>query len=164
MEKSTSDSPVSITRAKAESDIALVKELFNEYAASLGVNLEYQGFSAELAGLPGKYAPPTGDLLIARLNGEAGGCVALRALAGATLEMKRLYVRPAARGMGLGKRLVEAAISSARQLSYTELRLDTLATMASAQALYRSLGFVEIPAYGDAWLPGTRFYALRLST
>jgi GNAT superfamily N-acetyltransferase len=154
---------VSISPAKAESDIALVRELFIEYAAAIGVDLEYQGFSVELAELPGKYAPPSGDLLIARVNGEARGCVALRALDETTLEMKRLYVRAAARGTGLGKRLVEAAISSARKMGFTELRLDTLATMASAQALYRSLGFVEIPAYGDAWLPGTRFYALRLS-
>jgi ribosomal protein S18 acetylase RimI-like enzyme len=154
---------VSITRARAESDIALLKELFVEYSASIGINLEYQGFSAELAGLPGKYGPPSGELFLARVNGEAGGCVALRALDPATLELKRLYVRPGTRGMGLGKCLVEAAISFARQHDYTEIRLDTLATMASAQALYRSLGFAEIPAYGDAYLPGTRFYALRLS-
>ena len=77
--------------------------------------------------------------------------------------MKRLYVRASTRGMGLGKRLVEAAITSAREQGYAELRLDTLATMAAAQALYRSLGFVEIPPYGDAYLPGTRFYALALS-
>ncbi len=155
--------PVNITQANAEADLVLVKELFLEYAASIGIDLEYQGFSAELAGLPGKYAAPSGDLLIAWVNGEPGGCVALRALDRNTLEMKRLYVRPATRGMGVGKRLVEAAVASARQLGYAELRLDTLATMASAQALYRSLGFVEIPAYGDAFLPGTRFYALPLS-
>jgi len=155
--------PVSIMQARAASDIALVRELFVEYAASIAVDLEYQGFSAELASLPGKYAPPTGELLIARVDGEARGCVALRALDTGTLEMKRLYVRPAARGTGLGKRLVEAAVSFARRQAYTEIRLDTLATMASAQALYRSMGFVEIPAYGDAYLPGTRFYALRLS-
>jgi putative acetyltransferase len=155
--------PVSITQAKADSDIAVVKELFVEYAASIGIDLEYQGFSAELAGLPGKYAPPSGDLLIARVDGEPRGCVALRTLDRNTLEMKRLYVRPATRGMGVGKRLVEAAISFARHHGYTELRLDTLATMASAQALYRSLGFVEIPPYGDVHLPDTRFYALSLS-
>ena len=154
---------LTITQARTETDFALVRQLFLEYAASIGVNLEYQGFGAELAGLPGKYAPPTGELLIGRVNGEAGGCVALRALDRATLEMKRLYVRASARGMGLGKRLVEAAITSAREQGYAELRLDTLATMAAAQALYRSLGFVEIPPYGDVYLPGTRFYALALS-
>jgi ribosomal protein S18 acetylase RimI-like enzyme len=152
--------PVSITSARTVSDIALVKELFVEYSASIGIDLEYQGFSAELAGLPGKYAPPSGELFLARVNGEAGGCVALRALDQTTLELKRLYVRPATRGCGLGKRLVEEAIYFARQHDYTDMRLDTLATMASAQALYRSLGFVEIPPYGDAYLPGTRFYAL----
>ena len=107
------------------------------------------------------------ELLIGRVNGEAGGCVALRALDRTTLEMKRLYVRAPARGMGLGKSLVEAAIvyarASAREQGYADLRLDTLATMAAAQALYRSLGFVEIPPYGDVYLPGTRFYALALS-
>ena len=158
---------LTITQARTEADYALVKQLFLEYAASIGVDLEYQGFGAELAALPGKYAPPTGELLIGRVNGEAGGCVALRALDHATLEMKRLYVRDSARGMGLGKRLVEAAIisarASAREQGYAELRLDTLATMAAAQALYRSLGFVEIPPYGDVYLPGTRFYAFALS-
>ena len=116
------EAAVSITQARAESDIALVKELFVEYAASIGIDLEYQGFSKELAGLPGKYAPPSGDLLLATTNGEAVGCVALRALGPAKLELKRLYVRPSTRGMGLGKRLVEAAISAARQGGYAELR------------------------------------------
>ena len=154
---------ITITQARTETDIALVKQLFLEYAGSIGVDLEYQRFGAELAGLPGKYAPPTGELLIGRVNDEAGGCVALRALDRATLEMKRLYVRRAMRGVGLGKRLVEAAIVCAREQGYAELRLDTLATMEAAQALYRSLGFVEIPPYGDVYLPGTRFYALALS-
>lgn len=153
---------VSITQARAESDIALVKELFVEYAASIGIDLEYQGFSKELAGLPGKYAPPSGDLLLATTNGEAVGCVALRGLDPAKLELKRLYVRPSTRGMGLGKQLVEAAISAARQGGYAELRLDTLETMVPARALYSSMGFVEIPPYGGAYLPGTKFYALAL--
>ena len=154
---------VEITQARAEADIALIRELFREYAASIGVDLEYQGFSSELAGLPGQYAPPSGDLLVARVNGEAAGCVALRALDQSTLEMKRLYVRPSARGTGLGKLLVEAAISTARENGYVELRLDTLASMTSAQRLYLSLGFVEIPPYGNAFLPGTRFYSLPLA-
>ena len=158
---------IRLDSAVSAPDIDEIRVLFREYADSLGVNLEYQGFGAELAGLPGKYAAPTGELLIGRVNGEAGGCVALRALDHATLEMKRLYVRDSARGMGLGKRLVEAAIisarASAREQGYAELRLDTLATMAAAQALYRSLGFVEIPPYGDVYLPDTRFYALALS-
>ena len=154
---------VDITQARTEADIASVRELFREYAASIGVDLEYQGFSSELVALPGQYAPPSGDLLLAKVNGEVAGCVALRALDQSTLEMKRLYVQPSTRGMGLGKRLIEAAISIARQSGYAELRLDTLASMASAQGLYRTLGFVEIPPYGNAFLPGTRFYALPLA-
>jgi len=153
---------VEISAARAAEDIASIGELFREYAASIGVDLEYQGFSSELAGLPGQYAPPSGDLLVARVNGAAAGCVALRRLDQSTLEMKRLYVRPSARGTGLGKLLVEAAISIARQNGYAELRLDTLASMASAQKLYGALGFVEIPSYGNAFLPGTRFYSLQL--
>jgi len=154
---------VDITQARAEADIASVGTLFREYAASIGVDLEYQGFSLELATLPGQYAPPSGDLLVAKVDGEAAGCVALRALDQSTLELKRLYVRPYARGTGLGKLLVEAAISAARESGYAELRLDTLASMDSAQRLYRTLGFVEIPPYGNSFLPGTRFYSLRLA-
>ena len=154
---------VDITKARAEADVASVGELFREYAATIGVDLEYQGFSSELATLPGQYAPPSGELLVARVNGEVSGCVALRALDQSTLELKRLYVRPSARGAGLGRLLVEAAISTARENGYTELRLDTLGSMASAQRLYRTLGFVEIPPYGNAFLPGTRFYCLRLA-
>jgi GNAT superfamily N-acetyltransferase len=155
---------VEISPARTAEDIASIGELFREYSASIGVDLEYQGFSSELAGLPGQYAPPSGDLLVASVNGAAAGCVALRGLDQSTLEMKRLYVRPSARGTGLGKLLLEAAISIARQNGYAELRLDTLASMASAQKLYGALGFVEIPPYGKAFLPGTRFYSLQLAT
>jgi ribosomal protein S18 acetylase RimI-like enzyme len=152
-----------ITQARSEADLACVRELFTEYAESIGIDLEYQGFSKELAGLPGKYAPPSGELLIASVNGEAAGCVALRALDAATLEMKRLYIRPTSRGLGLGKQLVESAIAAARERGCAELRLDTLETMAAARALYRSLGFAEIPPYGEAHIPGTKFYALVLT-
>ncbi len=155
--------PVDIIRVRAEADLASVVALFHEYAASIGVDLEYQQFSAEVATLPGQYAPPRGDLLLAKVNGEVAGCVALRSLDESILEMKRLYVRPSVRGSGLGKRLVEAAILIARQSGYVELRLDTLASMVSAQALYQTLGFIEIGPYGNAFLPGTRFYSLRLA-
>ena len=151
-----------IRPVRSDADITTTRLLFREYAESIGIDLEYQGFSAELATLPGKYAPPTGELFIAINAGEPAGCVALRALARTITEMKRLYVRPSARGTGLGKGLVEAAITNARQGGYAELRLDTLATMAPAQALYHSLGFVEIPAYGHSHVPGTVFYALTL--
>jgi GNAT superfamily N-acetyltransferase len=154
---------VDITEVRAAADVAAVGELLREYATAVGVDLDYQGFSAELATLPGQYAPPSGELLLARVSGEVAGCVALRALDQSTLEMKRLYVRPAIRGAGLGRRLVAAAITVARKNGYTELRLDTLAGMAAAQALYSSLGFIETAAYGKAFLPGTRFYALTLA-
>jgi putative acetyltransferase len=154
---------IDITQARTDADLALARELFREYAASIGIDLEYQGFNAELASLPGQYAPPSGALLLARIATGPAGCVALRTLDPSVLEMKRLYVRPSARGMGLGKRLVEAVISIAKQSGCTELRLDTLETMESAQALYRAHGFVEIPPYGKAFLPGTRFYGLALA-
>lgn len=157
------DAPVSIAEVRTESEIAMVRELFIEYAAAIGIDLEYQGFSAELASLPGKYAPPTGELFLARVGDVAAGCVALRALDPATRELKRLYVRPAIRGMGLARRLVEAAVSSARKQGCAELRLDTLASMAQAQALYRSFGFVEIPPYGTDHVQDTRFYGLSLT-
>jgi ribosomal protein S18 acetylase RimI-like enzyme len=153
---------VEINPVRGEADIASAGILFREYAASIGIDLEYQGFSAELAALPGQYAPPSGELLVAKVDGEAAGCVALRSLDESVLEMKRLYVRPSTRGMGLGKRLVEAAISTARRSGYAQLRLDTLGTMVSAQELYRKAGFVEIPPYGKSFLPGTRFYGLTL--
>jgi GNAT superfamily N-acetyltransferase len=154
---------IEISQARADADIADVRQLFREYSASIGVDLEYQGFSSELVALPGQYAPPSGDLLVAKVDGEAAGCVALRALDQSTLEMKRLYVRPAARGAGLGKLLIETAISIASQNGYSEMKLDTLASMATAQKLYGALGFVEIPPYGNAYLPGTRFYSLALA-
>lgn len=154
---------VTIVSARTKEDIAAIDELFREYAQSISVDLEYQGFSAELAALPGQYAPPSGDLLLAKINEAIAGCVALRALDKSTLEMKRLYVRSSARGAGLGKRLVQNAISIAREKGYKELRLDTLATMMAAQQLYRSLGFVEIPPYGKPAVADTRFYSLLLS-
>jgi ribosomal protein S18 acetylase RimI-like enzyme len=153
---------VEIRAIRAEPDISGMRMLFREYEASIGVDLEYQGFSAELAALPGEYAPPSGELLLAVVANEPAGCVALRSLDRSTLEMKRLYVKPTIRGLGLGKRLVEAAISTARQRDYAQLRLDTLGTMESAQELYRKMGFVEIPPYGKSHLPGTRFYGLTL--
>jgi len=155
---------VDITEVRTAADIRSARQLFREYADSIGIDLEYQGFSAELASLPGQYAPPTGALLLVNVAGESAGCVALRALDPTTLEMKRLYVRPTIRGLGLGKKLVAAAIAIARSRRFAELRLDTLATMESAQALYRGMGFVEIPPYGKAFLPGTKFYGLSLVT
>lgn len=153
---------IEISAVRGDADIALARELFGEYAESIGVDLEYQGFSSELAGLPAPYAPPSGELLLARVDGGLVGCVAFRAFGRGSAEMKRLYVRPSGRGMGLGRRLVEAIISAASRAGYDELRLDTLSSMEAAQQLYRAMGFVEIPPYGAAHRPGTRFFALSL--
>ncbi|HVX05249.1 MAG TPA: GNAT family N-acetyltransferase [Rhodanobacteraceae bacterium] len=150
-------------QADSPERVAAARELFREYAQAIGTDLEYQGFSAELAALPAPYVPPRGALLIARFESGIAGCVALRPLDDYRGEMKRLYVRPAYRGSGLGKRLVEAVIDAARRKGYRELRLDTLASMSSAQALYGRLGFIEIPPYNTAHLPGTRFYSIDLT-
>ena len=153
---------ISLSQPDNPASIATVRTLFQEYAEAIGIDLEYQGFSAELAALPVPYAPPDGALLIARVDGNIAGCVGLRPLGDGAGEMKRLYVRPSFRGVSLGKHLVEAVIWHARQAGHRELRLDTLPSMTSAQALYRKLGFVEIGPYNDRYLPGTRFYSLHL--
>ena len=151
-------SPVSTTQ-----DLAAVAALFEAYAASLGVDLSYQGFEDALANLPGKYAPPAGSLLLARGgDDEALGCVGVRPLAKGVCEMKRLYVAPDARGCGLGRALAEAAIHAARERTYRELRLDSLPTMTSASALYRDLGFAEIAPYYATPVAGTVFLGLDL--
>ncbi len=146
-------------------DLAAVAVLFRAYAASLPVDLAYQGFEAELAGLPGKYAPPSGALLMAKAaDGVALGCVALRTLsADRKAEMKRLYVSPAGRGLGLGRRLVEAAASEAQRLGYRELCLDTLPTMTEAIALYGRCGFEPMAPYYDTPVAGTRFMRRKLA-
>lgn len=153
---------MTLSQVDSPEHVDVARELFREYAHSLGIDLEYQGFSNELAALPAPYVPPKGALLIARTGTEVAGCVALRPIDAHAGEMKRLYVRAPHRGSGLGRALVEAVIGAARTAGYRELRLDTLATMDSAQALYRRLGFVEIPAYNEKYLPGTRFYSLAL--
>ncbi|MEX2126209.1 MAG: GNAT family N-acetyltransferase [Woeseia sp.] len=155
---------ITLEPVESQEQVAVARELFREYADAIGVDLEYQGFATELEALPSPYAPPHGTLLIAQINGDTAGCVALRRLDNATGEMKRLYVRPAFRSQGLGKHLIEAAIQAARRAGYAGLRLDTLPSMAAAQGLYRKLGFTEIPAYNSSYLPGTRFYELQLPT
>ncbi|HWT10978.1 MAG TPA: GNAT family N-acetyltransferase [Roseomonas sp.] len=149
--------------AAAPDDVAAIAGLFRAYAASLPVDLGYQDFEAELAALPGKYAPPAGALLIARdAAGAPLGCVALRPMADGCCEMKRLYVAPAGRGLGLGRALAEAICAEARCLGYREIRLDTLPTMTEAQALYARLGFVPTAPYYDTPVAGTRFLARAL--
>jgi ribosomal protein S18 acetylase RimI-like enzyme len=138
---------VTVVPAGSDHDLEETRTLFEEYAASLGFDLDFQGFDEEMAGLPGDYAPPTGCILLARCAGDAVGCVALRELESAVCEMKRLYVRPPYRGMGIGRTLSEMIIVEARRIGYGAMRLDTLATMTNARALYRSMGFKEIEPY-----------------
>jgi GNAT superfamily N-acetyltransferase len=143
--------------------VEIARGLFREYAEAIGTDLEYQGFSEELAALPSPYIPPRGALLIARAETEVAGCVAMRPLTEEVAEMKRLYVRSSFRSFGLGRRLVEAVVNIASGAGYKELRLDTLASMGAAHALYLRLGFVEIPPYNTAHLPGTRFFSLKVA-
>lgn len=150
--------------ARTPEDIASARRLFEEYAASLDVDLCFQGFAAELAGLPGDYAPPRGRLLLARIGASDVGCAALRPVrASEAAEVKRLYVRPTLRGSGLGRVLMQALILRARGIGYREIRLDTLVTMREARALYASLGFRACEPYGDHPLPGTMWMALALA-
>jgi GNAT superfamily N-acetyltransferase len=139
-----------------------VRELFREYQSALGVDLSFQGFDAEVAALPGEYAPPRGRLLVARCDGDVAGCVALRPLRDDTCEMKRLYVRPQHRKAGVGRQLVERVIAEARAIGYRRMCLDTLPSMGRAQALYEELGFRDIPAYRHNPIAGTRFLGLDL--
>jgi len=139
-----------------------VRALLREYAASLAFELDFQDFDRELAELPGAYAPPRGALLVARVDDRPAGCVALRPLADDICEMKRLFVQPSARGLGLGRRLATAVVAEARRLGYARMRLDTTPGMESAQALYAELGFVEIPPYTHNPVQGTRFLELEI--
>ena len=142
---------VEIFTAGGQDHLAEIRALFRAYAAAIGFDLAYQGFEAELADLPGRYAPPGGTLLLAREPGRAPfGCVGVRPhpVAGAC-ELKRLYVAPAGRGTGAGRALAEAAIAFAVRAGYRQMHLDTLPTMQAAIALYRALGFAPIPAPAD---------------
>ena len=139
-----------------------MRTLFLEHAETLGLDLTFQGFDKELAGLPGAYARPCGRLLVARLDGEPAGCVALRPLRGGTCEMKRLFVHPSARGSGVGRMLARAVIDAAREAGYERMRLDTLPQMVEAQPLYESLGFRDIAAYYENPVAGARYLELVL--
>ena len=140
---------MTISDACGADDIETVRRMFRAYAGSLPFSLDFQGFAAELAGLPAPYTPPAGCLLIARRDGAAQGVVALKRLAAGIAEVKRLYVVPEARGTGVGRSLAERALAVAAAKGYERVRLDThRPTMAAAIALYRSLGFVEIAPYG----------------
>jgi len=155
-------STIDIRPAEFPRDLPFVRALFREYAEGLGVDLGFQSFEEEVAALPGKYAPPSGRLLIAWRGAEALGSVALRAIDAGSCEMKRLFVRPAARGEQLGRRLAERICAEAREAGYARICLDTLPMMGSAQMLYASLGFEAIEPYVFNPIVGTKFLALRL--
>lgn len=152
-----------VSPAESPDDVEAVRELFREYQAALGVDLAFQGFDRELAGLPGTYVPPRGLLLLARSReGQPVGCVGLHELAPGVCEIKRLYVRPAHRGHGLGRNLVEGVLAAARERGYRSMRLDTLPSMVEAAPLYASFGFREIEPYYESPVSGTRFLELEL--
>ena len=152
-----------IVEARTGEQVTACRELFVEYQRTLGVSLCFQGFDSELASLPGEYAPPRGRLLLASRAGVPAACVALRPLFHRDAEMKRLYVRPAHRGSGLGRLIATRIIEEARALGYRTLKLDTLPGMRDAQRLYAELGFVETAAYNDNPVDGVRFLALALA-
>ena len=154
-----------ITPASAE-ELAATRQIFNEYAEQLGIDLCFQNFQAELAGLPGEYSAPAGALLLALVDGEVAGCCGLRALDSVNYfnaaEMKRLYVRKAFRRFGLGHQLAEAVLDAARMTGYHSVLLDTLDDMESARALYADLGFAEIPPYYHNPIPGAHYLKVDL--
>jgi len=150
-------------RAESPEQIAQIRELFLEYANSLGFSLCFQNFDHELAALPGDYAPPTGRLLLATSNGHPAGCVALHKLQEDVCEMKRLYVRPQFRGKRLGHELAKKVIAEARQIGYKYIRLDTVEpVMKTAVEMYRQLGFREIPPYRPNPIAGALYMELQL--
>jgi putative acetyltransferase len=154
---------VAVLQAVTPVQIAQARELFLEYAESLGFSLCFQNFDQELAELLGDYAPPGGRLLLAEFDNELAGCVALHKFDGDICEMKRLYLRPKFRGQGLGRVLAEAIIAEARQIGYLRMRLDTVGpVMKDAVAMYRKLGFREIAPYRANPMAGTLYFELTL--
>ena len=148
---------MTIQDAHFPDDVDIVRTLLREYAAALPVDLDFQDFEAEVATLPGKYARPRGRLLLARDGNRVLGCIGMRPLGGNDCEMKRLYVRPGARGLNLGRLLVERLLDEARNAGYTRMFLDTLPTMETAQRLYAQLGFEETEAYVFNPVAGTKY-------
>jgi GNAT superfamily N-acetyltransferase len=146
-----------IRKALIPGEVPVLLELFEEYAGSLGIALDFQGFERELVELPGRYAAPGGALWLAIADGRAIGCVGLRPLRADLCEIKRLYVQPAFRGTGLGRRLAETVLAEAGRIGYRRVCLDTLPSMGGAIALYRVLGFTEIEPYCDNPVPGALF-------
>ena len=153
-----------IVAARSQIELISAAALLRAYAKSLPVDLAPQGFTQELASLPGAYAPPKGELLLAKRGDHVLGCIALKPLEPPrTAEIKRLFVRPQARGKGVGKALIETILKTARQLGYGEIKLDTLPEMEGAIALYKANGFVPIPPYGSHPYPGLVTLGIKLS-
>lgn len=159
---------LSIVEAVDEDQVAEVKSLFLEYADALDFSIAHQGFEEEMATFPGAYAPPDGVLLLALVADNPAAAVGLRPLGEETsalkyCEMKRLYVRPDHRGLGLGRKLSIRLIERAREAGYEAMRLDTVLSMTAARGLYRSLGFSAIPSYNESPLEGAEYYELALT-
>jgi putative acetyltransferase len=154
---------VDIVEARVPEDMGTVRELFREYAAELQVDLCFQGFEEELAALPDSYARPRGAIWLARVNGQAVGCIALRPLDDNKCEVKRLYVKSQYRATGAGRRLATTLIAHAQSLGYHEALLDTLTTMGAARALYASLGFEPTTPYYHNPLPGVIYMVRRFT-
>jgi len=151
-----------IIQAQSESELASIRQLFKEYTDSLGFDLSFQNFEQEFAELPGKYAMPEGRLLLAIDDNKIVGCVGLRKFENDICEMKRLYVRQQFRRNGFGRALAQKVIDDARIIGYKYMRLDTVPWMNEAIALYRSMGFIEIPAYRFNPIKGTLYFELKL--
>ncbi len=162
----TGAAAISLRPALFPDDLQTVRDLFLDYQAGLGIDLCFQGFEAELAELPGAYAPPAGALLLACVDDEPAGCCALRPLYNTdhlnACEMKRLFVRPAFRGFGLGRLLVERVLSDGQLAGYTTMLLDTLSDMETARALYQEVGFVEVAPYYHNPIPGAHYLKVDL--
>jgi putative acetyltransferase len=153
---------VSVRSVRDDPSIRSSKDLIEEYALSLGFSLDFQDFDTELRTLPGQYAPPDGELLLASAEGHDAGCVALRRFDGRACEMKRLFVRPAYRGRSVGRILVSEILGVGRRLGYHAMLLDTVPSMTAAIELYRSFGFVDIAPYRYNPIPGAVFLRLDL--
>jgi putative acetyltransferase len=153
---------IQIAEAHAGKNLQEARKLFEEYAASLEISLDFQDFDDELANLPGSYVPPAGCLLIALWQGQVAGCAALQQIGNGICEMKRLYIKPSFRGLKIGRALAEAVIKKAREIGYARMRLDTLPSMERATTLYAALGFREIEPYRYNPIEGTAFMELTL--
>jgi len=152
-----------IFAVETNEEFEIAKELLVEYADSLGFDLTFQNFNKELANFPGEYSSPRGCLLLAEYENQLVGCVALRPLSDEICEMKRLYVKPKFRGLGIGRTLADAIIEKARRIGYSYMRLDTVPSMKAARALYESLDFKRINPYRYNPIEGAEFMELKLS-